>query len=614
MLVPLVSFLVGILILGYAFIVYTNHPILNNSSLVLPLKGNKWFATGLIFISIAFILGIIGYLLGFFIEYNVVYFRYLRIAFLGIGLITIKITLAQNLKYLKKIPKFILFFIKLNADDLLKVAGIIFILLLLLKSILVVDWIGGDSWMYQLPFAARIWGLVTPPEYIFEHDYEIFYGKTTMLANFLQGFFWFIFGLENPQGANLLSFLSLVVFFLFLRSYFSIPLYLSTICILAVPLIHIAATAAYVDLPGNVCVAIAILMTYLLYIKDNFLTKKNIIIFVLAAGGAANIKYLMVPPIFIIFIFAWLRIIWLYFPQWQQETIPIKTRQISLFLSLSFVCAIIIFATEFKNLVFYGNPFYPLKVEIGGVVLNHLLVGDSNYMSDKIQAMSPLQRWIFSLLEIGAFDERRPWLWTIAMDYIPLTEDTFGMGGYFSVYVVFNIVLFFILCRRWVKETKTALILFFLMSGITVFLPFSYQLRYYMYWIMTLIALNLYLVSQEQISPKKLPFINLTTVGYFSLGILITFCVITNWVYTYPNVTTLAKLLNEGRAKPEVLAQIKDGEKVCLVGFTPLTFFYNANFHPGRNYSIKSEFAVGKELVEERCGDYRIIYHESIQY
>lgn len=49
-------------------------------------------------------------------------------------------------------------------------------------------------------------------------------------------------------------------------------------------------------------------------------------------------------------------------------------------------------------------------------------------MADAIASMSPIQRWIFSLLEIGAFDERRPWPWTIAMDYVPLEADSFGMG------------------------------------------------------------------------------------------------------------------------------------------------------------------------------------------
>jgi uncharacterized membrane protein YhaH (DUF805 family) len=230
-------------------------------------------------------------------------------------------------------------------------------------------------------------------------------------------------------------------------------------------------------------------------------------------------------------------------------------------------------------------------------------------MSAKIKAMSPLQRWIISLLEINAFDERRPWLWTIAMDFVPLNDDKFGIGGYFSVYVVFNLVLFLTLCRRWHKETKTALILLIIMSSITVFLPFSYQLRYYMYWMITLISLNLYLVSQEQNLSPKLSFINLKNVGCVALAVLIIFGIKTRWDYTYPNGLSFAKFM-EDRVKPEVVTQIKDGEDVCLVNFAPLSFLYNSKFHPGRDYSVKAEFLISKEYVAEKCRDRKIIYNE----
>ncbi len=605
MLVPLFGLILGIVLLSYTFLAYTGHPILEKTPVNIPVKGNKWFAIGFVLISIALMLGMIGY----FIDFSGKYLRYLRLLLIVGGLIIVKITLENNFDKLGKVPKFIVYFIKLNSQDLLKLCGSILILSLFLKSILDVDWMGGDTWMKHLPFAARIWGMVTPQEYIFEHEVETFYGTSTMLANILQGFFWFIFGLQRPQGANLVSFFSLVIYFIFLRAYLKIPIYLSAITILAVPLIHIAATGCYIDLPGNIGASIAIIMTYLLYVRNDFLNRKNIIVFTLAAAAAANIKYLMVPPIFIIFSLAWLRIVWLYFPKWKKLASAIKLKKVTWFIAITLICSILIFATEFKNIVVYGNPFYPMKIEIAGIVLNHLMVPSSDYMSDKIQAMSPLQRWVFSLLEIGAFDDRRPWLWTMAMDYIPLHDDKFGMGGYFSVYVVFNLVLFFTLCRRWVKETRVALILFVIMSSVTVFLPFSYQLRYYMYWMITLISLNLYLAAQEQNSDKKLAFITPTNIGYVGLVILISFCIITRWDYTEPQRLSLARFM-EGRAKAEIMAQIKDGDSVCLVNFAPLTFLYNSKFHPERNYVVKSEFLINQEYIEEKCGDRRIIYHK----
>jgi hypothetical protein len=606
---PLLGLILGIFLLFYTFLAYTDNFLLKKIPVKLYIKGNKWYALGLILISLAFMLGIIGY----FMDFSGQYLRLLRFLLLVSGLITVKESLKNNLEEQEKLPQFVRSLIQteINSITLLKICGFLVLLLLLIKSIVAVDWRSGDTWIYQLPFAARIWGLVTKEEYVLPYDREILYGHTTMLGNFLQGFFWYLFGLKNPQGANLVSFFSLIIFFIFLRNYLKIPIYLASISILAVPLIHIAATACYIDLPGNIGVSIALIMTYLLYIRNDFLNWKNVIVFTLASATAANIKYLMVPPIFIIICFALGRIIWLYYPQWKQQTSAEKLKQITWFLSLTFLISIVIFATEFKNLVLYGNPFYPMKIEIAGVTLNHIAEPSSDYMSDKIKAMFPIQRWIFSLLEIGAFNEQRPLLWTIAMDYVPLDDDTFGMGGYFSIYVIFNLLLFIALCTRWVKETKIALILFLIMSLITGFLPFSYQLRYYMYWIITLISLNLYLVNEHQNLAQKLPIINLRNVGYSALVILIAFGVITNWEYTYPNRMSLAKFMTDSkRVDPELLVQIQDNDKVCIVSPYPLVFLYNSKFNPGKNYSLKYEFAISDEYAKEKCQGYRIIKYE----
>jgi hypothetical protein len=267
MLVPLLGLILGIILAIYTFLIYKGNSFLEKTPLNIPLKNNKWLAFGLTLISLALMLGIISYFITF--SGNVI--RLARLILIISGLITVKITLENNLNQLNKLPKFLDYFIRLSAEDFLKICASIFILFLFLKSIVSVDFMSGDTWIYQLPFAARIWGLITENEYILPDDREILYGHTTMLANFFQGFFWYIFGLQRPQGANLFSFFSLIIFFIFVKNYLKIPFYSSVIAILAVPLIHIAATACYVDLPGNVCVAIAIIMTYLLYIKDNFL-------------------------------------------------------------------------------------------------------------------------------------------------------------------------------------------------------------------------------------------------------------------------------------------------------------------------------------------------------
>lgn len=608
MLTPLIGFILGLIIIIISILIYLGKFTLLSKQLRVICQGNNLVLIGINLIAIALMLG----LLGFALKLNV-QFRYIRLLFFLIGLILVRISLANNLSKLTNITPFLLFLIKINNRQLLQGFAGIIILFLAIKSVVAVDVASGDTWMYQLPFSARFWGLISPEQYTFEAEREPFYGTSTMLPNILQGFFWRLFGTERPQGANLVSFLSLIGYFVFVKYYLKIPLYLSIITILAVPLIHIAATSCYVDLFGNIGLSITLIMTYLLYLREDFITAKNISIFILGGFIAANTKYLLVPPLAIIMAFVFLRILWLIIFRWCKKNKNNLVKQILvLFITMGFA-NIIIFATEFKNLLFYQNPFYPIKVSILGHDLNHIIVPTSTYMSEKIQTMSPIQRWLYSLLEIGAFDDRRPWHWTIAMDYVPLDADSFGMGGYFGIYIIFNICLFIWLCFQ-VKsnDKKIALGLVIIISIFTPFLPFAYQLRYYMYWIITLITLSLYL-SLKLVSLKKNSWFKVDYLGYIGVIIMLIFGILTRWDYTYPSPFSLAKFMNEERVNPEILANIKENESVCLVGFTPLTFLYNSQFHQGKNYSLKAEFNLSKEDVIKNCekaGFKKIIYKQ----
>lgn len=597
MFVPLISAIVALILSFSSFFLWQGNLTFSPPLISSVSKGNKLVLIGLNLIAFALFLGLIGFL--FQIGGN---FRYLRFAFFIAGLICLKFTLAQNLHRLSHLHPFLQKVITLNNTQTLQIFAAIIITFLAVKTVVAVDWPNGDSWMYQLPFAARFWHLVSPQEYLFEVEREPFYNTSTMLPNILQGFFWWLFGLNNPQGANLVSFLSFIGYLFFVKHYLKIPYYLSTLALLAVPLFHIAVTSAYVDLFTNIGFSISIILTYLLLIKEDFINPKNIIIFTLGAFIPANSKYLLVLPLFLLLIVVFLRILWLIIYRYNPAN---KIKNIAKLLIFGFLSSLIIFATEVRNILVYQNPFYPLKVSILGYELNHTVVPSSTYMAEAITAMSPIQRWLFSLLEIGAFDERRPWPWTIAMDYVPLEAETFGMGGYFAFYVVFNLLLFAFLSKNNKPENRIALILFITLSIITPFLPFAYQLRYYMYWIILLISLNLYLlINHYNLQQNK--WLKPQNYGYISTIVLVIFAILTRWDFTYPNAMSLEKFMST-RVDQAVIADIQDNEEVCLVGFTPLTFLYNSRFHPARNYSVKAEFNLSEEEVKQKCGNRRII-------
>ncbi len=463
-----------------------------------------------------------------------------------------------------------------------KLIALIVTISIFLKSIIDVDQ-SYDTWSYHLPFAARIWGIVPPEFYRFESTFDYMFSGFPLLAEFLQGFFWLI--THHLQAANLVSFLSLVLFICFLKVYFTIPLYLSTIALLAIPLVQTHSTTCYVDLPGNICISILILMTYLLYTRRDFSVKRHLSVVFIAAAGAANIKLQLVPLVFIILCFILVRIIWLRFRQIQDKKILFKW--LITFLSSIFLAALLIFATPIKNIVVYGNPFYPMRIEVAGIVLNHKFPLNNLASPDYLKEASKPQRWVYSILEINSPN------WS--HDQYSSDPSKNRMGGFFGAYVFFNILLLgYITVQDRCRETITAVILVAIMSAVAANYPQSHELRYFMYWMISLVSINLYLVSRYErspavSSPKKLKLLNSQNIGLLCLLALTVVITKTEFMYVKPSFYTLSKHITNN-VDYRILSQIQPGDEVCLVGKYPYTFLYASKFHPQLNYpySIKA--------------------------
>ncbi len=463
----------------------------------------------------------------------------------------------------------------------LNIAALIVVIALFIKSLIDVDR-SYDSWWYHLPFAARIWGIVPATSYAFQDFLEARYDGFPLLAQFLQGLFWVVF--QRVQAANLVSFLSLIVYLYFLKFYFHVRFYLSAIALLAVPLILIHATSCYVDLPANVCLSISILMTYLLYTQQDFLDKRNLFVIFLAASGTANIKMQLIPVVFLILCFVGFKLI--------KEIIARRMASKSLLTIVPtiFLAAILIFATPIKNIVFYGNPFYPVRIEVMGIVLNHkeALYQDA---PDYLKNASRQERWVYSILEINS----APW----SIDQGSKNPSQHRMGGFFGAYVVFNLLLFSYICYRyWCRETLVAVILVTIMSLVASIIPQSHELRYYMFWMISLVSLNLYLVSHLERSRENLQWLDTKNLGIICvLFLTLVIFQIRKPSAVKPIFYTLEKHL-ERHVDFKLVNQIAPGDKVCIVSITPNDFLYASKFHPQLNYS----YSVKATDSESECG------------
>ena len=601
MLIPLVGLILGIALLGCTILAYTGNNLLKQIPVGFKPEGNQLFVIGGTLLSIALMLGIVGY----FGYLNSPDLRILRIILILVGMLLLLISSIDKSKYLGEEDKIIVFFAKfINVKNILILLSSSVLISIFLLSFFDGNY-GGDAFMYHIPFAARIWGIVTPEQYTFEFFTEHRYKGLPLLAHFLQGFFWVIF--QRPEATNLVCFFSLIILLLFLRFSLQIPFYISTIALLAVPMVHMHAGKSYIDLPVSVCVSILILMTYLLYTNKIVFSKKNLLIIFLSAVGAANIKHQAIPVVFIALCFIFYKLVINY---WQKEE-NIKnnlTRAFKVFICCS-LASLIIFSTSVKNIIIYKNPFYPVKVEVAGIVLNHT-EAPPDFMHENIRKFPPPIRWARSVLEINAFDKRRPWHWTLAMDFIAWDEETFGVGGYFGGYVIFNLLLFIYLCwKNRNLETKVAAILMIIMSLFVSIMPQSYELRYHMYWMIVFVSINAYLVSRlEETSPSKQKIINIKNLGLVAAAFMIVFMNKTKYFYTIPKFSSLSEHIQQDYVvQPKIFNQIKEGDKICLVGTSPHAFFYNSYFHPPANYYIQAEFDISDEFVKEKCGDLKII-------
>jgi hypothetical protein len=471
---------------------------------------------------------------------------------------------------------------QLGLTTILQLIALIVTISIFLKAIIDID-TSYDTWGYHLPFAARIWQIVPAEQFINE---EARFAGFALFGEFLQGFFWFIS--QRVQAANLACYLSLVLYFVFLKVYFQIPLYLSAIALLAIPLVQTHAATCYVDLPANLFLAAAILLTYRLYLQQNINNKGHLILLILTSAAAANTKPQLVPHVFVVLFFAVIRIVWL---QWRQMSAGEKiSKWLLSFISVLFLASLLIFATPIKNIVLYGNPFYPVRIEIAGKVLNHALplYKDSpGYLANAPTA----QRWLYSVLEINSPQ------WSV--DQWSEDPNQNRMGGFFNAYAVFHLLLLgYLTFVNRCRETKVAAILFAIMSFIAAFTPQAHELRYYMYWMIALVSLNLALVAHQKQSSPQSSLVNARNLGLVCLLALAIVVTKTQFFYARPSFYSLEQFIRD-RVDYGIVAAIQPEDKLCIVNQYPYTFLYTPWFHPYLNY----DYSLKKAGNPSECGN-----------
>jgi hypothetical protein len=448
-----------------------------------------------------------------------------------------------------------------------------------------------DSLAYHLPLAAIRAGVVSEQQYHLSSRIRQLYDGFPILPEYMEGMLWRI--TSRPQAANFIGLIGLTCLVLLLLKVFRIPARYSLLAFLSIPIVLIQTTSSYVDLFGNCFVTIMLLLLFVMFLSPEAVSRLHIGVFFAAVCIALNTKTLYIPvttaalAAFACVAYCDRSKLITVREEWRKSSHLMRVGMIA----LSFALVGAGYFNEIKNLVRFGNPVYPANIDIGPVHFKGTFSegNEPEYLAHSLHST----KWLLSVLEYKAFEGRNP-LWTNSQGDVPESSPAARMGGFFSPLVLFNVLWFCLLQTKLRRRFGWKPSYFMLL--LTVFtstLPASQESRYYMYWLLCLISINLFLVTSglkrwEQTNAK---IVFLGTMASFLVFVLCS----TDFVYIrrrgWSTKRVVASFGIEGRLSA---MHLRSGEAVCVLGKDRTTFLYAPSFNPalasGTHYRVMEAY------------------------
>lgn len=429
-----------------------------------------------------------------------------------------------------------------------------------------------DVWYYHLPFAARLAGIMGADAYSFSADNVARFQGFPLLAEVLQGLAWRATG--HVQATNVVSLGALFGLSVFLRRLFAVPLHSSLIAFLAIPLVHIHATASYVDLPGNVSATMLLLCTYRVIVNHRAPSPRLLFGSAILAAVSVNTKFQLVPiTVAAAAVLSWfsLRELRTYSSADRATRTASKKRVAVLLLAVP-----IVFTTPIKNTIAHGNPVWPVELHVLGKALPFREAAYAQSPPHLEHSSRPI-RFLRSVLELDNLPIATRRRWSLDQ-YAPSDHPSCRMGGYFGAYVVVNLLaLAWAAWRRRSREAVAAVAVFGGATAIAALVPQSHELRYYMFWMLLLVCSNLVMWTG---TPRTR-----LAAGIVSTSALVVVVWSTSGDFLYASGSTFAQFLAK-RADASVIEGAAPGERLCIAR-EPFTFLYAPGFHPPKRYSVQ---------------------------
>ena len=343
---------------------------------------------------------------------------------------------------------------------------------LAVRSAILLDATGLDSFWYHLPFAAARAGV--PISFEMSDTVRQQFNAFPPLPELVQGLLWRLTGSINATGT--VNFIAFGAFLIHSHKVFRAPFWLVALISLTAPLVLIHTSVDYVDLFSNAWVAIGVASCLFAYLFPERRSRTVVIGALAALTLAAWSKYTMLP--FVIALFVLLTAMVLRSP----ATYRFGRRQAAIVI---LVFAAISVAPYARNLVVYDNPIWPIRVPIAGAIFPYLgdPAGSGVDVDRPPQLRGAPQALVFveSLFETRnpmRYPDRQRW----TLDQWELGTTAHRMGGFWGVGVAVYLVVtggLMIWYRR--RAGILAGIAGVGMLGLVAILPQSNELRYFQF-------------------------------------------------------------------------------------------------------------------------------------
>ena len=176
-------------------------------------------------------------------------------------------------------------------------------------------------------------------------------------------------------------------------------------------------------------------------------------------------------------------------------------------------------------------------------------------------------------------------------------------GGLFGLYVTFQLLLFlWLLFRVDTRQRRTAIFLVGIAMLVAAFMPASNLLRYYMFWFLCVIALNLHFLASYGSTLERW----IAGAVFFAFVLIVIDASDQNFVR--PRFRSVKDLLAE-RVNTQILEELVPNSSSCLALPPNEPFLYAPLWHGTSIYRLKAgPYDPNEKIeVEKTCKGWRVI-------